>query len=160
MKSLIRRAERIAFVRANLRPSSNRAPDRRFAAGGRFAQLDSLWPQSSHNFSGGSGDGSDDPSDPGKPEDGDDVVGIWILPEASKPKPCPQPSSERRQADNPCNHRHDHTSLVRDQSTGNRPLDAPDPIISHFALQSQFQGGLKNGHHPRAPGVERAMEIP
>ena len=68
------------------------------------------------NFSGGSGDGPDDSSGTGKQEGGDDVVGVF-WPKESKPKSCPQPSSEQGQADDSYNQRHDHTFLVRDQST-------------------------------------------
>jgi hypothetical protein len=67
------------------------------------------------NFSGGSGDGSDDPSGTGKQEGNACPVGG--LPKEGKPKSCPQPSSEQGQADDSCNQRHDHTFLVRDQST-------------------------------------------
>jgi hypothetical protein len=77
------------------------------------------------NFSGGSGDGSDDPSDTGKQEGEAGAVGI--LPKENKRKSCPQPTSEQGHADDSCNQRHDHTFLVRDQSivTHHRAAERP-----------------------------------
>jgi len=137
----------IAFVRANLRPSSNRALDRRFAAGGRFAQLDVSLPQSSHSFSGGSGDGSDDPSDTGKQEG--DAAPIGILPKESKPKPCAQPSSEEGQPDNPCNQRHGRTVPVRDRSTGTSTPRSYHPSLC-IAKPVSGRAEKRTPRHPKS----------
>jgi hypothetical protein len=69
---------------------------------------------SSHDFSGGSGDGSDDPCDTGEQEGNASPIGV--LPEESIPETCPQPGGDQGHADDSCNHFHEHATPVRGQS--------------------------------------------
>jgi hypothetical protein len=85
-----------------------------------FSKDDRITPErlglglSSHSFSGGSCDGSNDPADTGQKEG--DTAPVGVLPKESVPQSCPQPCGEQGHVDDSGNHRHDHFFLARDQS--------------------------------------------
>ncbi len=66
---------------------------------------------SRHHFPGGSGDGSNDPSDTSQHEG--DAGPVGVLPKENISKSCPQTGSEQGQANDSCNDSHDQVTLFK-----------------------------------------------